>query len=153
MFFFLFFLGGGILAQAQCRPFHEVRQLVEKEIGNSLEEVFSSFEEQPFAAASLAQVHRAVLREGGQPVAVKVQYPGLEKDVTADVLTISFLLRMVEKVCSECDSFFSSSRFLLLFSWCPPLFVVKKASPPVIILRTLCFSACSCFRSLSLGGW
>ena len=87
--------------KAQCRPFHEVRQLVEKEIGNSLEEVFSSFEEQPFAAASLAQVHRAVLREGGQPVAVKVQYPGLEKDVTADVLTISFLLRMVEKLFPE----------------------------------------------------
>jgi ubiquinone biosynthesis protein len=57
---------------------------VESELGISIEEVFESFSE-PVAAASLAQVHKAVVRETGQVVAVKVLRPGIERAFLKDV--------------------------------------------------------------------
>ncbi len=56
------------------RPFAELAPGLERELGRPLERVFRSFDEVPVAAASLAQVHRAELRDG-TPVAVKIQYP------------------------------------------------------------------------------
>ncbi len=50
--------------------------MVEKELGQPLERVFSEFGSEPVAAASLAQVYRARLRDTGEEVAVKVQRPG-----------------------------------------------------------------------------
>ncbi|KAF3667301.1 putative 65-kDa microtubule-associated protein 6-like [Capsicum annuum] len=65
---------------------------------NSLSEVFLSFDEEPIAAASIAQVHRAVLRNDQDvavEVAVKVQYPGLKFQMKFDVLTMSLLSKFV----------------------------------------------------------
>ncbi|XP_052196371.1 uncharacterized protein LOC127803841 isoform X2 [Diospyros lotus] len=58
------------------------------------DQVFLSFDEHPIAAASIAQVHRAVLRDH-QEVAVKVQYPGLKQQLKVDVATMSFLSKSV----------------------------------------------------------
>ncbi len=55
-------------------PFDDVRRVVELELGRSLDDVFSSFERTPIAAASIAQVHAARLRTG-EDVVVKVQRP------------------------------------------------------------------------------
>ena len=57
---------------------------VEEELGISVDEVFSEFSE-PVAAASIAQVHRARLRETGEEVAVKVLRPGIERAFRKDV--------------------------------------------------------------------
>ncbi len=57
---------------------------VEKELGIKIDDVFSSFSE-PVAAASLAQVHKATIRETGQVVAVKVLRPGIERAFMKDV--------------------------------------------------------------------
>jgi predicted unusual protein kinase regulating ubiquinone biosynthesis (AarF/ABC1/UbiB family) len=54
------------------------------EFGRTPEQVFASFEAEPFAAASLGQVHRAVTIQG-EPVAVKVQYPAIREAIRADV--------------------------------------------------------------------
>ncbi|HEV7499918.1 MAG TPA: AarF/ABC1/UbiB kinase family protein, partial [Vicinamibacteria bacterium] len=65
-------------------PFADVRLVVEAELGETIEEVFESFDEKCVAAASTGQTHRATLR-GGAEVAVKVQRPRLEETVQRDL--------------------------------------------------------------------
>ena len=75
-------------------PYEEVRERVESELGAELEDLFSSFDPVPVASASLAQVHRATLRDG-RVVAVKVQYPGIDALVHSDLANLEALFRAV----------------------------------------------------------
>ncbi|MCP3987366.1 MAG: ABC1 kinase family protein [bacterium] len=87
-----------ILGQLQDKvpayPFEIVREVVEKELGKPLNEVFLEFAEEPLAAASLAQVHVATLHNGTQ-VAVKVQYPEIAALVRSDLTNLRVLFRAV----------------------------------------------------------
>lgn len=65
-------------------PLAEIRPQIERDLRRPLEEVFVRFDETPIAAASLAQVHRAVLREERRAVAVKVQRPDIRDSIDAD---------------------------------------------------------------------
>src|SRR5262249_33234332 len=67
--------------------FDEVRKQVEASLARPLEEVYERFDERPLAAASIGQVHRAVLRtaEGPREVVVKVQRPGVAQTVARDL--------------------------------------------------------------------
>ncbi|MCD5390798.1 AarF/UbiB family protein [candidate division NPL-UPA2 bacterium] len=76
--------------------FPEVKQIVEREFGLSLKELFSQFEEVPMAAASIAQVHRASLLDGGK-VIVKVQRPGIAEKIKADLQILLYLAPLVER--------------------------------------------------------
>ena len=76
-------------------PIEAARETVERELGQPVDAVFSSFEP-PVAAASLAQVHRATLRETGQVVAVKVLRPGIERAFYRDVDAFHFAATMIE---------------------------------------------------------
>ncbi|HEX4904726.1 MAG TPA: AarF/UbiB family protein [Acidimicrobiales bacterium] len=73
-----------------AEPFATVRRVVEEELGQSIEAVFSSFEETPVAAASIAQVHRATLRSG-EHVVVKVQRPQVQELVRRDIAAMSWI--------------------------------------------------------------
>jgi predicted unusual protein kinase regulating ubiquinone biosynthesis (AarF/ABC1/UbiB family) len=64
------------------------RQVVERELGAPIADIFSEFAEEPAAAASLAQVYRAVLRSTGEVVAVKVQRPGVQELVSKDLYVL-----------------------------------------------------------------
>ena len=76
------------------RPFRTIKLQVERELGRPLADVFAEFDEEAIASASLAQVHRAVLKDG-RTVAVKVQYPGIWDVVHTDLDSIRFLLRIL----------------------------------------------------------
>ena len=65
-----------------------VRQVFVEDFGRPPEKVFRRFEEQPFAAASIGQVHRAQLDDGTK-VAVKVQYPGVAEAIGADLANLN----------------------------------------------------------------
>ncbi len=73
-----------------------VKARVETELEGTLEELFASFEVEPLAAASLAQVHAATL-PGGEDVVVKVQRPGIEKVISVDLEILFDLARLVQE--------------------------------------------------------
>lgn len=66
-----------------------VQAVVETSLGAPLDELFDAFEHEPVAAASIGQVHKAVL--DGRPVAVKVQYPGVRDTLSVDLGNLSKL--------------------------------------------------------------
>lgn len=76
--------------QVPSEPFESVRNVVEADFGRPLEEVFASFERQPLAAASIAQVHAATLLTG-EPVVVKVQRPQVASLVRRDLAAMSWI--------------------------------------------------------------
>lgn len=80
--------------QAPAMPFAALQQQVEKELGKPLNQIFSSFETEPFAAASIGQVHRAIL-PNGQAVVVKVQYPGVDQACESDLKQVRLALRLM----------------------------------------------------------
>jgi ubiquinone biosynthesis protein len=77
-------------------PFGDVKALIEAQFGRPLTEVFASFEEEPLAAASLAQVHRARTKAGDE-VAVKVQRPGIEDIIETDIRILRDLAALCER--------------------------------------------------------
>ena len=76
--------------QVRAETFETVRQVVETDLGRPLDDVFSWFDTEPVAAASIAQVHRATLRTGEQ-VVVKVQRPTVSSLVREDLAAMSWI--------------------------------------------------------------
>ncbi|KAK9488728.1 ABC1 family-domain-containing protein [Lipomyces starkeyi] len=77
---------------ADYMPRRQLERVMTQDLGPSWRDKFSSFEEVPIAAASIGQVHAAVLSSTGQPVAVKVQYPGVASSISSDLNNLAMLL-------------------------------------------------------------
>ena len=80
-------------AAARSSP-EAARQLVESELAQPLEALFARWEAEPFASASIGQVHRAELHDGSA-VAVKVQHPGIDAAVESDLMNIGLIEGLV----------------------------------------------------------
>lgn len=70
------------------------REVVEAELGRAVADVFADFSDEPMAAASIGQVHRATMRDGRE-VAVKVQYPGVAEAIRDDLANTELLTTFV----------------------------------------------------------
>lgn len=76
-------------------PYAEAREIIKQELGAYPEQLFRSFGKKPIAGASLAQVHKAVLKTG-QKVAVKIQRPGIITMIREDIRILYFLADAAE---------------------------------------------------------
>ena len=83
-------------------PFKDMRKVIERELG-PLDDAFAEFDSDPLAAASIGQVYRAALPDG-RDVAVKVQYPGIDAAVRADMQNLGLILRLVGRIAPELDT-------------------------------------------------
>jgi aarF domain-containing kinase len=77
---------------ADYMPAYQRNKVLASNLGDNWRELFDSFEDIPIAAASIGQVHKAVLKSNGQAVAVKIQYPGVASSINSDLNNISVLL-------------------------------------------------------------
>jgi ubiquinone biosynthesis protein len=84
--------------QDDVRPFpiEDVRRVIEEELGQPIERLFLSFEDRPLAAASIGQVHRAVL-PNGRRVVVKVQRPDAPRQIDADLALLFQAARLTKE--------------------------------------------------------
>lgn len=77
-------------------PTEQARAIIESELSAKIEDIFEDFEDEPIAAASLGQVHRARLQTG-QVVAIKVQRPGIEAQIEFDISVLRRIARRLER--------------------------------------------------------
>jgi len=82
--------------QAPSMSYETVARVVREELGDAPEALFREFEREPLAAASLGQVHRAVLHDG-RPVAVKGQYPGIAESLEGDLDNLGLVVKTVSR--------------------------------------------------------
>jgi len=77
-------------------PTEDAKRLIEKELGGSIDSLFKEFPDSPFAAASMAQVYKAVLPEG-EEVAIKVQRPGIADVIEIDLVIMQDYAKRLKK--------------------------------------------------------
>ena len=92
----------GLHDRVPPRPFAMIREQIERELRRPLEAVYAEFDPAPLASASLAQVHRARLHDGRR-CAVKVQYPGIDGIVRADLRNMTMVLDWLAKLERDFD--------------------------------------------------
>jgi predicted unusual protein kinase regulating ubiquinone biosynthesis (AarF/ABC1/UbiB family) len=84
-------------------PFKAIEKVVREDLEGPLSEHFADFEQTPIAAASIGQVHRAVLHDG-RTVAVKVQYPGIAEAIHSDMQNLRLGLKLLSVIAPGIDT-------------------------------------------------
>src|SRR2546429_678587 len=83
--------------EVPAEPFIHVISVIEEELGKPIDQIFSYVESKATAAASLGQVHKAVLVSTGEEVAVKVQRPNIDQLVRMDLNSLKFVIRVITR--------------------------------------------------------
>lgn len=90
--------------QVPPMPFEELLPQLEEDLGGSIGEFFAEVDVQPLAAASIAQVHKAVLKDGS-PVVLKIRRPGLSKIIDADLRLLTRIVDIAQSESTEIRRF------------------------------------------------
>lgn len=106
-----------VMSQAQYSvpPINKalVRSIIRKELGAYPEQLYSSFDAEAFAAASIGQVHSAELKDG-RKVAVKIQYPNVRETINSDMAVAKTLAKRIIKNSGSIDPYFEEIKRTLL---------------------------------------
>jgi predicted unusual protein kinase regulating ubiquinone biosynthesis (AarF/ABC1/UbiB family) len=94
---------GSLRQDPEPLAWRRVRGVIEQDLDARVQEVFSAFDEQPFAIASLGQVHRARTREGEQ-VAVKVQRPDIGNTIAGDLRNLGLVSPILQRLAPGSDA-------------------------------------------------
>src|SRR5499426_1103553 len=86
---------GVLRSGADPMPLPQLHRVLGREYGKGWRDRFQRFDDEPIAAASIGQVHRARIRDGRE-LALKVQYPGVARSIDADVYNVAALLRLID---------------------------------------------------------
>jgi ubiquinone biosynthesis protein len=109
--------------KVQGIPFSQAREIIEKNLKSSLEDIFISIDEKPIGTASIGLAYKGILKNGKE-VVVKVRRPNIEKTIANDFEIIAFIISQLEKVSSDfkylgagraIDDFFKSTQLELNF--------------------------------------
>lgn len=90
-------------ARAPSVRFQKMRKVIEADLDASIGETFAEFDEQAIASASIGQVYHARLHDGRQ-VAIKVQYPGIDRVVASDMKNLNLILKAFARIAPGIDS-------------------------------------------------
>lgn len=85
-------------------PADVIREELEASLGQTTEELFAEFDDEPLASASIAQVHAATMHDGTE-VVVKIRRPGVEEMLQSDLSILIFLARRVEQLVADAELF------------------------------------------------
>ena len=86
--------------RVQAVPFEEVRTVIEGSLGQKIEDIFSSFDEEPIGTASIGLVYKGSLKKGEQ-IVVKVKRPRIDKVIETDFSIVMFLISRAEKISED----------------------------------------------------
>lgn len=92
--------------QDNTRPFSYtvIKSIVEKELDTPIDKLFKQFEEKPLASASIAQVHKAILKNG-EEIVLKIQRPDIEEQVKEDMAIIRYFAKLATKYIKDAKYF------------------------------------------------
>jgi predicted unusual protein kinase regulating ubiquinone biosynthesis (AarF/ABC1/UbiB family) len=94
---------GALVEAREPLPLSRVRRVMEQDLDARVQDMFSAFEELPFAISSLGQVHRAHLRDG-ERVAVKVQHADIANEIASDLRAIGAVSPIVQRLAPGSDA-------------------------------------------------
>ncbi|MDO5823319.1 AarF/ABC1/UbiB kinase family protein [Methanobrevibacter sp.] len=86
-------------------PFDEMKEVIEEELDQPIENVYSYIDENPLGSASIGQVYKAKLKSTGEEIAIKVQKPNSRDIIESDIKIMKFLAKRIDKFISTTKSF------------------------------------------------
>ena len=78
-------------------PFDEIKEVIETELGDSMNKIYVDIDETPIGSASIGQVYKARLRETGEKVAIKVQKPNSREIIESDIKIMKFIAKRIDQ--------------------------------------------------------
>ena len=94
---------GALPDDARAAPFGRVRRVIEQDLDARVGQLFDDIDEEPFAIASLGQVHKACTSDG-EIVAVKVQHPGVAEAIEADLRNLGLVRPIIKRLAPNLDA-------------------------------------------------